>query len=251
MIKKLSLFWFVICIFLVSGCSMLNFDGIKSSDGDPEVESEKIVALLHDNIISSSVGEFDEYFISDDDTEQMYRDLTETYEINNEFNRRISEISGYLSEETTKKWFETFKGKIFAKSDYVIDNIKVDDGEVEVDVTVTIPDFSKAQDVSKEKINEMLTECFWFDVNDADLFFTELALRKGVEENELRSIYSSSDSSVWIKDILELFSDEFESLFNLIISDMLEDCPQKSYRIEYTVKKQIDDTYRITDVENN
>lgn len=251
MIKKLSLFWFALCIFFVSGCSMLDFNGMKDSDGDPVVESEKIVALLHDNIISSSVGEFDEYFVSDDDTERFYREITEPIDLNNEFSSYINEISEYLSEENTEKWLETFKGKIFANSDYVIDNINIDGDEVEVDVTVTIPDFSKAQDVSGEKINEMLTECFWFDVNDPDLFFTELALRKGVEENELRDIYSASDSSVWISDILELFSDEFESLFNLIMNEMLEDCPQKSYRIEYTVKKQIDDTYRITDVESN
>ncbi len=250
MIKKLSLLCFAVCVFFVSGCSMLNFAGIKSSDGDPETESEKIVALLHDSVISSSLEDFETYFVSDEDTERFYRELTEPYEIKNEFNRRINEISGYLSEETKEKWLEAFQRKIFGNSDYVIDNVKVDGDEIEVKVTFTIPDFSKAQDVSDEDINKMLTEIFPFDVNDADLFFAELALRKGVEENELRHIYSNSDSNVWIRDIFELFSDEFDSLFNLIISDMIEDCPQKNYKIEYKVEKQTDDTFKITDVDN-
>lgn len=249
MIKKLSLFGLILCIFLVSGCSMLDFNGMKDSDGDPVVESEKIVAMLHDNIISSSVGEFEEYFVSDEDTERLYREITEPIDLKNEFNSYINEISGYLSEENTEKWLETFKGKIFGNSDYVIDSVTVDGDETDVKVTVMIPDFSKAKNVSDERINEMLAECFWFDVNDPELFFEELALRKGVEEKELRDIYSASDSSVWISDILELFSDEFESLFNLVTNEMLEDCPQKSYKIEYTVKKQPDEAYKITDVD--
>ncbi len=250
MIKKISLFLAISCCTIIfSGCSAIDLGKIGAGENDPAMLGEKVVATLHNHIRSGAVEDFDKYFVEDEDTRKMYNDITNVQTMKDTFLQSAGDISQYISQETTDKWVEMLSSKIYGASDYTIDSTVVDGHEVDVTVTMMLPDFHSAQDVTDEDINLILEECFEFDVNDPDAFFAELALRKGVEESKLREIYSSGDEKVYIKDILELFSDEFSKCASLIMDKTLENCPLENYRIEYTVEKHSDGNYKITDVD--
>ncbi len=252
MSKKLFLLLAIsCCVTVFSGCSAIDFGKIGAGENDPAMAGEKVVATLHNHIRSGEVEAFDKYFVEDEDTRQMYKNITESQTMKEEFLQGAADISKFLSDETIDKWADKFSAKLYGASDYTIDNVVVDGDDVDVTVTMMMPDIEKAKAVSQEDINIILGESFDFDINDPDVFFKELSLRKGIDETKLRQIYSSGDESVYIKDILELFSDEFNKCVTLIMDKTFENCPMKSYRIEYTVEKQADGAYKITDVDND
>lgn len=252
MTKKISFLIAVICSAVaLSGCSAIDFGKIGAGENDPATEGEKAVAQFHDNIRSGTLGELEDYFIPSDNTEKLFAKYTDINILKSDLDDRLGDVSRYISEETAEKWLGKFTVGYYGASDYTIDDVTVNGEDVNVTVTMQVPDFDMIPEISRDDVNAVMEESFDFDVNDTKLLFEELALRKGVNETELRGIYSKSDSNVWITDIFELFSDEFDTAFNCLTNKMFTDCPTEEYKLYYTVKKQDDDTWKITDVNSD
>ena len=252
MTKKISLLIAAVySVLILSACTAIDFGKIGVGENDPATEGEKVVATFHNHIRSNALEDFDKYFVADSDPSAQYAKFTDIDALKDDLYNRLGDISKYISEETADEWLAKFVAKYYGASDYTIDDVTVDGEDVNVTVTMKVPDFSQTTEISREDINLILEESFAFDINDTDLFFSELALRKGKDEAELRDIYSNSDASVWIADILELFSDEFDTVFGLVTDKLFADCPVKDYTIRYTVEKQADDAWKITDVNND
>ncbi len=248
--KKALLFLAVYCCTMAfCGCSVIDFGKIGAGENDPAMLGEKVVATLHDHIRSNAVEKFDKYFVEDEDTRKMYDDITDIEEMKKAFVEGLDDVSQFVSDENANKWIEKLSAKYYGAGDYTIDSVVVDDEEVDVSVTMTLPDLDNATAISTEDINAIMSECFEFDINDPDAFSKEMALRKGVDEAKLREIYSSGDENAFVGDIIELFSDEFNKCVGQIMDKTLESCPVKSYKIQYTVEKQADGAYKITDVD--
>ncbi len=251
MTKKLLLFIMsALMAVTVSGCAMLDLGKVTTTE-DAATESEKAVAKFHEDIRSYSLGEFEDYFVPDDDALLLYERLTDTTALKNSFNKVFMNIYDNLTEEKAEEVLLAYTARIYGAGDYTIDRTVVDGDETDVWVTMTMPDPDRLKTADEVDISAVLEEKFEFDINDPDLFFSELALRKGKSESELREFYSDSDASVWISDILELFSDEFNSCFGYIMDEILAECPVNEYKFQYTVEKQADDTWKITDVDND
>ncbi len=250
--KKILLFIAVCCCMMAfSGCTAIDFGKIGAGENDPAMAGEKVVATLHNHIRSSEVEKFDKYFIEDDDTRKMYNDITNMEGMKTALLQGMGDISNFISDDNANKWIAKLSAKYYGTSDYAIDNVVVDGDEVDVSVTMTLPDLENATAVSVEDINAIMSECFEFDINDPDALSKEMALRKGIDEAKLREIYSSGEENAFVGDIIELFSDEFNKCVGQIMDKTFENCPVKSYKIQYTVEKQADGAYKITDVDKN
>lgn len=243
--KKISLMLaFLISAIVLSSCGMLDFSSFGVSD-DNITASEKLVAKWHDDIRSGLAENSEDYFISKN---EMFDTITDENLLYNSFTAYFEDVTEYISEDTAADWLARFRARYFSISDYTIDEVTDSDGIVTVGVTMVLPDLDKLPRLTDAQIEDIFMECFAFDVNDEGLFLEELAARKGMDVPTLRNEYTNVGSDIIITDVLEYFGDEFTKCLSMALDRIFENCETENYKLIYTVEKQSDDSWRITEI---
>ena len=229
----------------ISSCGMLSIP--EQTKISSEAAAELVVSELHNDIMSGNIGEFERYFEMDDDTLVFYNKITDEEEFVRKFSKFLSEYldinADTVSAETVKTWAMSAFSEIRKNTDYTIDRIETESDEADVFVTVSMPDFSVKFDDSI--INETVNKIFTDTLYGKD-FMEEMAFRKGVSKAELD--YTDKPDA-FTRDVLEYFSNECNNCYNAVIGDIVSNQPTKSIRLEYSVEKQIDGTWKISDID--
>ena len=237
----------LICMALVccvSGCSYF------AQEKDSETIAEGLVASYFDDLIDGSLDKYETYFEEDDDLRNMY---------NRTFEPTVADFyltdglfkTDILSNDKLTEYKAVFAKKLFSNSDYVIESVRADDyDEAEVWVRFITPSQKGVKDaVSKVDANAVLAQVFDFDINDADAFASELANREGLTPEELKAKYSAMTESQVAQSVAEKFSDELDSFVSAMADEVIALLPKDERRLEFTVEKQFDGEWKISDVD--
>ncbi len=229
----------------VCGCSFF------AQDKDSEAIAEGLVASYFDDLISGSLDDYDAYFEEDDDLRKMYNKAAEPKTGRLELADSLRGVIGSVNTQKLEEYEIAFMQKLYASSDYVIESVRADDyDEVEVWVKFITPSQKGLDDaVSKLDTTALLTQAFEFDINDSDAFMAALSEREGLEADALRNKYSAMTENEVASSVMEMFSDELDAFVSLFSDEMIKILPKDEVRMEFTVEKQLDGEWKISDVD--
>lgn len=136
---------------------------------------------------------------------------------------------------------------------YDIDEITVEDDEANVTLTVKEPDLTTVDSdaFSESDLMDIMEDSFGFDITDGEAFMEEYAKRKGVDMDDLYSIFSSGDQDELISDVYNTFKNEFDSLVDNMLSmmdDAMDTADDEETEVDLTLEKQSDGQWLISDV---
>lgn len=241
-LRNLLLCAAIVCC--ASGCNYF------AQEKDSQTIAEGLVASFFDDVIDGSLDDYNTYFEEDDDLRFMYNRVSEPtvdelYLTDTLFKTDI------LNADKLSEYKTQLAQKLFSNSDYEIESVRAeDDDEVKVWVKFITPTRKGVKDaVSELDVNAILGKVFTFDINDADAFSAELANREGLTEQELRTKYSAMTESEVAASVAEKFSDELDSFVSLASDEVINILPQDVIRMEFTVEKQFDGEWKISDVD--
>ncbi len=236
-------------VISLSGCGIFNFSF--SLNDDNVAQSERVVAEFCNDIRSNSIGEFQDYFTEDSNFYDNFIKISDFSFIADKELAKLGDYRKYISDETFEEWRDEIVWRIYANIDYTITDIKSEGNDVKVYVTMSVPDFDRLADISDIDINSIISEAFGPDISDEETFFEELSVRKCMEIEDAREYYKQNGKDIYIKDVLELFNDEWDKVVSKLSSNIFEVCELVQYPIIFTVIQQMDDSYKIKEVNDN
>lgn len=246
--RKISLILILaVMVCVIAGCNSGKSD---VTTENAVAEAELAVAGFLDDVISYGLGEYEDYFSDDGDTEEVFGKLTDIERVSTELERILDRYGVSVDDETLESWTGKALGKFFGNVDYAITSETAENDTAVIAVSVEIPDMTAVADVNRTKIETLFCDAFGFGIEETDELYSELANRRGATVDVLKSEYAGSGKERLANDVCVYFADEVDTLYDLVLNDVFENPKTDTALYEFTVRKTSDGQWKIAGIDS-
>lgn len=214
---------------------------------NPEDVVKETVSDFFDAIIDYDFDTAKDY-VADD---EVMADLENSLDMGVLLDAMTSSMGVDADEILSKSVVNNMIKKLMSTIDYEIGDVKIDNDDATVEVTLSMPDFTGSNYTDFDLVGTM-EKAFGFDVSDQTALLQEYTERKGMTAAELQAQFSGSSQKDVMLDVFKTFSPEFEKFIDLMVDEMI-DLAKKGKNNEdtgeVTLEKGSDNTWKITEVD--